>query len=114
MIQKEKKNDYRKVGGEKGEILDWREKVIKKKKKVKWREKLTNIFLVCFFIYLTREWTFGMGGTACGWDIKLRKLKAEGYLGFILKHLFSLKQTDTYAISLHKFLWFAINTMAFQ
>ena len=36
--------------------------------------------------------------------------KAEGYFGFIVKDLFSSKQTD----SLYRFLWLAINTMAFQ
>ena len=42
--------------------------------------------------YICR-WLLGLGG----WNIKLEKTeKAEGYFGFILKDLFSSRQTDTY------------------
>ena len=67
MIKKKKKKRLQKSGRRKGEIVDWREKSKKERKKikrkVKWREKLTSIFLVCFFIYLTCEGTFWIG-----WD----------------------------------------------
>ena len=73
--------------------LEGKSKRKKKKGKMGWKINKYFFNLLLFFISLV-DGLFGLDETACGWDIKQRKLKT-GYFVFILKHLFSSGQTDT-------------------